>query len=53
LQIAEVCVPVDSMRRYSKLKAKWKDSVEIGLIKLEESGTRLIAVDTHKPARRK
>jgi deoxycytidylate deaminase len=48
LQIAEVCVPVDSMRRYAKLKAKWKDSIEIGLTKLEESGTRLISVDTHK-----
>ncbi len=53
LQIAQVCVPVDSLRRYAKLKAKWKDSIEVGLTKLEESGTRLISVDTHKPKRRK
>ncbi len=48
LKIAEVYVPVDSMRRYAKLKSKWKDSIEIGRIKLEESGVRLISVDTHK-----
>lgn len=48
LKIKEVYVPVDSMRRYSKLKSKWKDSIEVGLIKLEEAGARLIAVDTHK-----
>jgi tRNA(Arg) A34 adenosine deaminase TadA len=48
LQIAEVCVPVGSMRRYAKLKAKWKNSIETGLIKLEESGTRLVSVDTHR-----
>ncbi|MDR3425232.1 MAG: deaminase [Alphaproteobacteria bacterium] len=52
LKIAEVCVPVDSMRRYAKLKAKWKDSIEIGLIKLAEAGTRLIAVDTHKSVKK-
>lgn len=49
LKIAEVYVPIDSMRRYAKLKAKWKDSIEIGLTKLQESGVRLISVDTHKP----
>jgi tRNA(Arg) A34 adenosine deaminase TadA len=53
LKIAEVYVPVDSMRRYAKLKDKWKESIEIGLIKLEESGTRLISVDTHEPKRKK
>ena len=53
LKIAEVCVPIDSMRRYAKLKSKWKDSIETGLIKLAEAGTRLIAVDTHKPVRKK
>ncbi len=52
LKIAEVYVPVDSMRRYAKLKAKWKESIEIGLTKLEESGVRLIAVDTRKPETR-
>jgi deoxycytidylate deaminase len=50
LQIAEVCVPVDAMRRYAKLKTKWKNSIETGLIKLAEAGTRLIAVDTQSPA---
>ena len=53
LKIAEVCVPVDSMRRYAKLKSKWKESIEIGRIKLEESGVRLISVDTHKPRKKK
>ena len=53
LQISEVCVPVDAMRRYAKLKSKWKDSIETGLIKLAEAGTRVIAVDTHEPTRRK
>jgi len=48
LKIAEVYVPVDSMRRYAKLKAKWKNSIEIGLTKLEESGVRLVSVDTNK-----
>lgn len=48
LQLASVYVPVDAMRRYAGLKAKWKDSIEIGLIKLEESGVRLIPVDTDK-----
>ena len=53
LQIKEVCVPVDAMRRYAKLKSKWKDSIEVGLTKLAESGVRLISVDTHKPIRKK
>lgn len=53
LQITEVYVPIDSKRRYSKLKDKWKDSIEIGLTKLAESGTQLIAVDTQKPKRKK
>ncbi|MGB9154530.1 MAG: deaminase, partial [Alphaproteobacteria bacterium] len=53
LKIAEICVPVDSMRRYAKLKSKWKDSIEIGLTKLEEAGARVITVDTHKPGRKK
>lgn len=48
LKISEVCVPVGSMRRYAKLKSKWKNSIEIGLTKLEEAGTRVITVDTHK-----
>jgi tRNA(Arg) A34 adenosine deaminase TadA len=53
LGIAEVCVPVGSMRRYAKLKAKWKDSIETGMIKLAEAGTRLIAVDTQKAKAKK
>jgi len=40
-----VCVPVGSLRRYAKLKAKWKDSIEIGIIKLAEAGIPLTAVD--------
>jgi deoxycytidylate deaminase len=53
LQIAEVCVPVDAMRRYAKLKTKWKDSIETGLTKLAEAGTRLISVDTQTPKKTK
>jgi tRNA(Arg) A34 adenosine deaminase TadA len=49
LKIAEVCVPVDAMRRYARLKSKWKSSIEIGLTKLAECGTRLVSVDTHVP----
>jgi deoxycytidylate deaminase len=52
LKIAEIYVPVDSMRRYAKLKAKWKNSIEIGLAKLEESGVRIVSVDTHKAKKR-
>jgi dCMP deaminase len=44
--IKRVYVPVDSLRRYAKLKSKWKHSIEIGLTKLTEAGVRLIAVDT-------
>ena len=49
LKIAEVCVPVDAMRRYARLKSKWKSSIEVGLTKLAECGTRLVSVDTHMP----
>ena len=45
LQLKMVCVPVGSLRRYAKLKAKWKASIEIGLIKLAEAGVQLTAVD--------
>jgi tRNA(Arg) A34 adenosine deaminase TadA len=52
LRLSEVCVPVDAMRRYARLKSKWKDSIEVGLIKLAESGTQLVSVDTHTPRRK-
>ena len=54
LGLSEVCVPVGSMRRYAKLKSKWKHSIEIGKTKLTEAGVRLIAIDTQdvKPARK-
>jgi tRNA(Arg) A34 adenosine deaminase TadA len=45
LRLRQVCVPVGSLRRYAKLKAKWKDSIEIGLIKLSEAGIPLTAID--------
>jgi tRNA(Arg) A34 adenosine deaminase TadA len=45
LDIKMVCVPVGSFRRYAKLKAKWKKSIEVGLIKLTEAGVPLITVD--------
>lgn len=45
LRLKMVCVPVGSLRRYARLKAKWKDSIEIGLIKLAETGIPLTAID--------
>ncbi len=45
LKIPEICVPVDAMRRYSKLKAKYKGSIETGRIKLMETGVRLTSID--------
>lgn len=46
LNIKQVFVPVGSLRRYAKLKGKWKNSIEIGLIKLAESGAQVTAIDT-------
>ena len=45
LRLKMVCVPVGSLRRYAKLKTKWKASIEIGLIKLAEAGIPLTTVD--------
>ena len=45
LKLKQVCVPVGSLRRYAKLKAKWKASIEIGMIKLAEAGIPLTAID--------
>lgn len=45
LRLKMICVPVGSRRRYAKLKAKWKHSIEIGLIKLAEAGIPLLAID--------
>lgn len=44
--IREVYVPVNALRRYAKLKAKWKHSIEVGMVKLAEAGVKLIAVDS-------
>jgi tRNA(Arg) A34 adenosine deaminase TadA len=52
LRIKEVFVPVGALRRYARLKAKWKDSIEIGLTKLAEAGVRLIAIDTRTAKKR-
>jgi tRNA(Arg) A34 adenosine deaminase TadA len=46
LGIKQVCVPVGALRRYAKLKAKWKDSIEIGMTKLAEAGVQLVSIDT-------
>jgi tRNA(Arg) A34 adenosine deaminase TadA len=45
LGLKQVCVPVGSLRRYAKLKTKWKNSIEIGLIKLAEAGVPLTTID--------
>lgn len=44
-RLTSVCVPVGAMRRYARLKNKWKASIEVGAIKLAEAGIPLIAVD--------
>ncbi|MER2520919.1 MAG: deaminase [Bdellovibrionales bacterium] len=43
--VARVCVPVGAMRRYARLKAKWKASIEIGMTKLSEGGVQIVSVD--------
>ena len=53
LRIPEVFVPAGALRRYAKLKAKWKNSIEIGLIKLAEAGVRLTTIDTRKTPRKR
>ena len=52
LRIKHVYVPLGAMRRYAKLKDKWKTSIEVGLIKLEEAGVQLTAI-AMQPARTK
>ncbi len=47
LHIKQVFVPVGAMRRYAKLKSKWKQSIEVGLIKLAEAGITLTSIDTN------
>jgi tRNA(Arg) A34 adenosine deaminase TadA len=46
LRLQQVFVPVGALRRYARLKTKWKKSIEIGLTKLAESGVQLISIDT-------
>jgi len=46
--IRRVFVPVGSMRRYARLKIKWKESIEIGIVKLAEAGVALTAIDDGK-----
>lgn len=49
LHLKRVYVPIGAMRRYARLKPKWKDSIEIGLLKLAEAGVELAAIDTEPP----
>lgn len=53
LHLKHVFVPVGAMRRYARLKSKWKNSIEIGLIKLAEAGVTVTAIDVRKPAHSK
>jgi len=46
LHLKQVFVPVGSLRRYARLKDKWKHSIEIGMTKLTEAGVQLTAIDT-------
>lgn len=50
-KVKRVCVPVGALRRYARLKAKWKDSIEVGLIKLAEAGVELTAIDVSSSKR--
>ncbi len=43
--ISEVFVPVGALRVYSRLKNKWKQSIEIGMTKLAEAGVKLTSID--------
>jgi deoxycytidylate deaminase len=43
--IREVFIPAGALRRYASLKAKYKRSIEIALVKLAEAGVRLTAID--------
>jgi tRNA(Arg) A34 adenosine deaminase TadA len=52
LRLKQVFVPAGALRRYARLKPKWKNSIEIGLIKLAEAGVQLIAIDTPRPVKR-
>ena len=52
LGVKQVCVPVGALRRYAKLKSKWKRSIEIGLIKLAEAGVQLTAIDMSSSSRK-
>jgi tRNA(Arg) A34 adenosine deaminase TadA len=51
LRLKHVFVPVGSLRRYARLKPKWKESIEIGMIKLAEADVPLTAIDTSKKKR--
>jgi len=46
--LKQICVPARALRRYAKLKAKWKESIEIGLIKLAEAGVDVTSVDVER-----
>jgi tRNA(Arg) A34 adenosine deaminase TadA len=43
--IRDVFLPKETLRRYVRLKAKWKKRIEAGLVKLAEEGVRVTAVD--------
>ena len=51
--VKQVFVPVGALRRYAKLKAKWKDSIEVGLVKLAEAGVTVTAIDMTARVRKK
>lgn len=53
LGLRHVCAPVGAMRRYAKLKQKWKKSIEIGLTKLAEAGVPFVSVDTGTARKKK
>jgi tRNA(Arg) A34 adenosine deaminase TadA len=52
LRLKHVYVPAGALRRYARLKAKWKNSIEIGLVKLAESGVELVSIDTRNGKKR-
>lgn len=48
--IRDIFVPVGAMRRYAKLKAKYKESIEVGLVKLAEAGVCRTALEVGRTA---
>ncbi len=45
LKIASVYYSAGSKERYGSLKPKWRESIDVGLVKLKEAGVRVTAIE--------